>query len=86
MFDKYKVYNLRRKVLIKFPNEDKPIEVVPRMPTDIGWKEVDITVVDYYRDYIKYLEHNNIKYIQSFVYQVPTLRTRILLALERFLS
>jgi hypothetical protein len=85
MLDKYKVYNLRRKVLVKFPNHNKPIVIVPRMPTDIGWKEVDITVSDFYKDYRNYLEQHGIKYIQSFNHQVPTFKTRMLLALEKII-
>lgn len=84
MLERYKKYNLKRTVLVSFQN-GKIKEIIPRMPTDIGWKEIDLGVADYYKDYLKYLEQNNIKYIQCFSHQVPTLKTRIILALERFI-
>lgn len=81
MFEKYAKYNLRRTVWVEYP-DGKVKEIIPRMPNYLGMSEVDLSVADTYRDYLVYLESLDMEYITHSHKYIPTLFTRILLALE----
>ena len=85
MFEYYKKYNLRKVVYITHNLVEGITEIVPRLPSDNGWIEVDLSIKDYLNDYKEYLKLHGYKIVDFKTKKVPTFSTRILLVIERFL-
>ena len=85
VFEHYKKYNLRKVVYIKHDLVEGITEIVPRLPSDNGWIEVDLSIKDYLNDYKEYLKLHGYKIVYFKTKKVPTFGTRILLVIERFL-
>lgn len=85
MFECHKKYNLKRVAYIKHSSIKDTQEVIPRLPRSYGWVEVDLSIEDYYNDYVEYLKLHGYKLIDSATKKIPTFGTRILLIIEKIL-
>lgn len=86
MFDYYKEYNLRKTALVKNKYTNKTKEIIPRLPTSVGWVEVDLSVADYYNEYLRYLDMHSMILVDTCTRKIPTFRTEIILFMEKIIS
>ena len=86
MFECYKAYDLKRTAQLKYPGRVHAIEVTPRILSEQGWVEIDLSINDYYNEYRNYLNQHGIGLINTSIRKVPTFTTRLLILVEKVLK